>query len=244
MNLIKNHRRIFVIGDIHGCYAELSLFIDHIFNSEELSDKDTVVFLGDYVDRGPDSKSVIQALIDFKKHHSNAFFLRGNHELMLSELLMEKFSLRHFLHNGGMATIRSYCNEIEEGSPHIVDMFVDTIPMDHIEFLEDLDYIVEFDKFICVHAGLNPELSLSDQREEDICWIRDPFINYPHNFCKTVIFGHTPWQNVFADLPYKVGIDTGLVFGNKLTCIELREGKVYQIVRGSNKILLSKIRGI
>ena len=90
--------------------------------------------------------------------------------------------------------------------------------------------------FICVHAGINPSKPLAKQTDVDLLWIRDEFIHNPHRFPYTVIFGHTPRNAVLFDLPYKIGLDTGLVYGNKLSCLEIVEKVLYQITRGQKDI--------
>ena len=92
-----------------------------------------------------------------------------------------------------------------------------------------------------VHAGLNPLRELKAQNDRDVFWIRDEFIANIHQFNHLIVFGHTPHQEVLVHLPYKVGIDTGLVFGNKLTCLEVLSGKTYQIARGKKEVISSKI---
>ncbi len=232
--------RIFVLGDIHGCKDEPRVVLEHLEKREHLVPEDVVVFLGDYVDRGPQSKDVVQLLIDFKARHANTRFLRGNHEAMLADFLDGGNNLGFsFLRNGGVETIQSYGVTLADTS---AGSFESVLPMAHLEFFLRLESMAVFDSFICVHAGLNPRRTIDNQSESEVCWIRDEFISNPHSFGKLVIFGHTPWRDIFSDLPYKIGIDTGLVFGNKLTCLELREGKVIQISRKSRKVNVSKIK--
>ena len=92
-----------------------------------------------------------------------------------------------------------------------------------------------------MHAGLNPLRDLTAQNDNDVYWIRDEFLNNVHSFMKTVVFGHTPHQEIFIDMPFKIGIDTGLVFGNKLTCLELKSGLVFQVRRQADKAEVTKL---
>ncbi len=94
--------------------------------------------------------------------------------------------------------------------------------------------------YLFVHAGVMPARQLEEQSVEDLLWIRQEFIFSPHELGQTVLFGHTPMREVMVDLPYKIGIDTGLVYGNKLTCIELIEGTLFQVARGSRQVRTSK----
>lgn len=233
-------QRIFVIGDIHGCNDEPRVMLEHLEKKEHLHDEDVVVFLGDYIDRGPSSKEVVDLLLAFKQKHANSRFLRGNHEAMLADFLQGGNNLGFsFLRNGGVETIQSYGVQLADAAP---DHFSSVLPPDHLDFFNNLETIVEFDQFICVHAGLNPRRTLDSQVDAETYWIRDEFISNPHPFGKLIVFGHTPWRDIFVNIPYKVGVDTGLVFGNKLTCLELREGKAFQVARKSRKVSASKIK--
>ena len=87
-----------------------------------------------------------------------------------------------------------------------------------------------------VHAGINPSKSLAKQTDSDLLWIRDEFIHNPHRLPYTVLFGHTPRNSVLFDLPYKIGLDTGLVYGNKLSCLEIVERVLFQIGRGQKDV--------
>jgi len=223
--------RVFVIGDIHGCARELELMLDEI----SAEDDDVVIFLGDYIDRGPDSRRVIEMLIDFKKRHSQTVFLKGNHE----DMMLSYFGLpgRHgdcFLLNGGFSTLQSYgVSDPQHALEHI--------PQAHLEFLKSLENYKLQTSFLCVHAGIRPSLSLEQQSEEDMLWIRHEFILSPHSLGLTVIFGHTPMREVMLDLPYKIGIDTGLVYGGKLSCVELSEGILYQLAKGGSDVKVKRL---
>jgi serine/threonine protein phosphatase 1 len=98
------------------------------------------------------------------------------------------------------------------------------------------------DSFLCVHAGIDPQKSLTDQSNEDFFWIRSKFIYNSHNLPYTILFGHTPQQKVLYNLPYKVGLDTGLVYGNMLTCLELDEKVLFQISRGKKGVNKSSVQ--
>ena len=115
------------------------------------------------------------------------------------------------------------------------------MPEDHIDFYKNLHSIVELEKHLIVHAGVNPFVELADQTGMDLFWIRDDFIMTEHEFGKTVVFGHTPFKNVFADWPYKIGIDTGLVYGNLLTCLEIRDRVCHQVRAGNLEVISSDL---
>jgi serine/threonine protein phosphatase 1 len=229
--------RVFVIGDIHGCPKEPEILLKHLEEKEGVTQSDLVVFLGDYIDRGPDSKSVIDIVLDFKKRFPNTRFLKGNHEDMMLDFLGFGGNLgQAFLYNGGLETIQSYGISVFAPSTEMVE----ALPPDHFKFFCELESMLLLDKFVCVHAGLNPLRDLEKQQDDEAFWIRDEFLNNIHSFKKMVVFGHTPHQEIFEHLPYKLGIDTGLVFGNKLTCVELNSGQVWQVRRDSLEVQVSQ----
>ncbi len=226
--------RLFAIGDIHGCPDELEVML----NAIKPVHGDTVVFVGDYVDRGPSAHGVIELLLDRERQGGAEFvFLKGNHEdMMCAYLGLPGNYGESFLFNGGAATLESYGvteHNLSEARGHIPDP--------HLDFVKRLATSYLRPPYLFVHAGVVPALELEEQRVEDMLWIRQEFIFSPHRLSSTVVFGHTPMRAVMVDLPYKLGIDTGLVYGGKLTCIELTEGVVYQVNRRSRQAKTSAI---
>lgn len=230
--------RVYVVGDVHGCPDEPAVLLRHLEEAEGLSNDDLVIFLGDYIDRGPDSKAVIDLMLDFKVKFPQTRFLKGNHEDMMLDFLGFGGNLgQAFLYNGGIETIQSYGISVFAPPTEMVS----ALPPKHFKFFRDLESVISAGEFLCVHAGVNPSTALESQTDNDVYWIRDEFLNHPHDFGKTVVFGHTPHQELFVHLPYKLGLDTGLVFGNKLSCVELTSGKVFQIRREQTEISVSKL---
>lgn len=228
----------FVIGDIHGCVDELRRLVDGL----SLVAGDRVVFLGDYIDRGPASKEVVSFLISLQKKLTRVdfVFLKGNHEdMMLSYLGLDGAHGDMFIVNGGKATLLSY--GLTEGKFTAPDA-LQAMPAEHLQFYKDLQRSYLMDSFLCVHAGIDPQKSLADQSNEDFFWIRSKFIYNSHNLPYTILFGHTPQQKVLYNLPYKVGLDTGLVYGNMLTCLELDEKVLFQISRGKKGVNKSSVQ--
>jgi serine/threonine protein phosphatase 1 len=233
-------RRLYAVGDIHGCADELAVMLRYLKEVAGLEGNDTVVFMGDYVDRGPASRAVVDLLLEFQREFPGTLFLRGNHEDMLLGFLGHPGSMgRIFLENGGVETAQSYGLKAPRGVPIAVDQFQQVIPARHLSFFLNLERYLVFPKFIFAHAGLNPERDLLHQVGEDLFWIRDPFINNIHRFERVVVFGHTPYEDVLFHLPYKIGIDTGLVYGNMLTAVELVHGHVFQVKRSGEKVSVS-----
>jgi len=221
----------YVIGDIHGCVDELCRLIGAL----PLASGDSLVFLGDYIDRGPDSAGVVSYLIALQSElrEVNFVFLKGNHEdMFLSYLGLAGQHGDMFLINGGKATLASY--GLAEAVA--VERALTAIPENHLVFYKGLQKFYVMDSFLCVHAGIHPQKSLAEQTEEELFWIRNAFIYSPHRLPYTVLFGHTPQPTVLYDLPYKIGLDTGLVYGNMLTCLEVDEKVLYQINRGRKRV--------
>ena len=224
--------RTYVIGDIHGCLAELATLIDAL----PLEPRDRLIFLGDYIDRGPNSREVVSFLIELQtKAPQEIIFLKGNHEDMFLSYL--GFPGRYgdmFLYNGGGPTLASYGISPKSNAPR---QALASIPPSHLEFFRRLRMYYTLAHSFCVHAGINPAKSLEDQDEEEMLWIRDQFILNRHELPYTVLFGHTPQEEVMFHLPYKIGLDTGLVYGNKLSCLELEEKLLFQIGRGRKQVM-------
>jgi len=197
--------KIYAIGDIHGCLEELKQILELIDN--QIEPEDEIVFLGDYVDRGPDSKGVIDLLIDRRDNdlHKHAF-LRGNHEEMMIDYINSNGTDGYsWFQNGGFATIISYG-------------WGDGIPDTHIYFLEDTKLLYRNGKYVFVHAGIDRRLPIEENTPQKLLWTRNN-VDYKGSYPEDVfvVFGHTPKELVNLG-PNQVGIDTGCVFGNKLTC--------------------------
>ena len=206
---MKNADRIFIIGDIHGCLDPLTRMLDRIKWRPE---RDGLIFLGDYVDRGENSKGVIDLVMKIARLSPSVQCLMGNHESIFLEYL-DTGNMTTFLFNGGEATLRSYRRgqSIRDGIE---------IPEDHVVFMRALKHWIELDDYYVVHAGFRPGVPLDEQAFKDLVWIRDPFIFSDYDFGKRVIFGHTPFPEPLV-MENKIGLDTGAVYGNKLTCLEL-----------------------
>jgi serine/threonine protein phosphatase 1 len=201
-----------VIGDIHGCCQPLAELLPLIENRAK-----SFVFLGDYIDRGSDSKGVIDLLLDFRKRHPQTIALMGNHEMMFLDYLSghdETF----FLNAGGVEMLASYGIRPDAG-PEAVQA---QLPPEHLDFFNNLPIFWEDQHGIYVHAGLEPGVHLSRQVAACCLWVRDEFIRSQHRFEKTVVFGHTVFKKPLVQRN-KIGIDTGAVYGGKLTALLLPE---------------------
>ena len=204
-------QKIFVVGDIHGCLEKLVTLMDKIpidYNQDQL------IFIGDYIDRGPSSFEVVRYLIELKNLKPDTVFIKGNHEDMLQNYLDGSDRFTYQL-NGGQKTLDEYLSRSDSK-----DAF--PIPADHLEFFNSLRLYYQTDDFIFVHAGLREKVPLESQDKMDLLWIRDEFIHSKFDFGKRVIFGHTPFKEPLQQVN-KIGIDTGAVYGNQLTCVQLPE---------------------
>lgn len=213
--------RTFVVGDIHGCLRPLEALLDRL----PITAGDELVFLGDYIDRGPQSRGVIDRLLRLRKEHARCVFLRGNHEDMFLDYL--GLGGRHggsFLLNGGAATLQAYGREPEEDPAGVASR----LPAEHVAFLQELAFSHQAPGLVCVHAGLRPGVALEEQSDEDLLWIREPWTEWRHPWEFTVVYGHTARKAVQVDLPWKLGIDTGAVYGNLLTAVEAGAWRLYQ----------------
>jgi len=228
MNGGADGKRTFVVGDIHGCVDELEWLLEAI----EPRDGDQICFVGDYVDRGPSPRGVVERLLRLRREGPRCVFLKGNHEdMFLAYLGISGQYADAFLWNGGDVTLESYGITGLAGNAA-----AERIPAEHLEFLSTLDLTARFGTFLCVHAGVRPSRSLTQQSEEDLLWIREDFIDRAHSFPYTVLYGHTPQRDVRVHLPYKIGLDTGVVYGNLLSCLELASKELIQVQRGTGRV--------
>ncbi len=209
---------LYVIGDIHGCLAPLKRLMEKL--DPDLN-RDRLLFVGDYIDRGPDSRGVVDYILGLKARWpaDNIICLKGNHEVMFLDFLAGK-DRELFLFNGGLNTLEDYWGNDWDKLPAL------ELPLDHARFYRELRPYYTTEDYIFVHGGLKPGVSLEEQVGEDLFWIRGEFIASLEDFGRRVIFGHTPFKQPLV-LPNKIGIDTGLVYGNFLTCLKLPQMDYY-----------------
>jgi len=206
---MMDSEKIYIVGDIHGCLDMLERLMEKI---NWRPNKDRLIFLGDYVDRGEDPKGVVDFILELAKTSSLIQCLAGNHEEVFLDFLSSG-DLSLFIVNGGMTTMKSYQMDYTKEGELL-------IPPDHLVFFQNLLPWIELEDYYVVHAGFRPGVDIEKQSYEDLMWIRDSFILSNFDFGKKVIFGHTPFYDpLVAD--NKIGLDTGAVFGNKLTCLEI-----------------------
>lgn len=200
------------IGDIHGCNRELNLLLDAI-DKDRGSEKTKIIFLGDSIDRGPDSKGVIDTLIQRSQMNDDNvkhIFIKGNHDDMM---LNDKFN---WYRNGGYQTLLSY----GYSSDRILSDFDKLpIPAEHINFLKTCRHWYSHEHFVFAHAGIHPDLILDENDPQQVMWNRE-FSKYngEYTYGYHVTHGHQPLNNVQVR-KHRINIDTGCVFGGPLTAV-------------------------
>ncbi len=229
--------RLLCIGDVHGCAAELERLIADVAPTAD----DELVFLGDYVDRGPASRETVAFLLELAERLPRTVFLRGNHEEMFCDFLgLEGANREAFVANGGAQTLASYGLPVSSTAPRR-ELARARVPDTHVAFLERLVLKHEADGFAFVHAGVRPGTPLEGQRREDLLWIREDFLLPEHGLAHTVVFGHTPYRDVWFGAGRKIGLDTGCVYGGKLSCLDLTQGLLHQVTRGASRTTVRSV---
>ena len=225
---------IFAIGDIHGCLKQLTSLLDKIFNHFNFNKKnDLLVYLGDYIDRGPNAKGVINRILELQKEKVNSIFLMGNHEQIMIDFVFNKINnLRYWLNLGTDQTFKSYKIEIAEfikdgfeddKMDKLRNVLLNKLSNEHIHFLKNLKLSHSMGKYLFVHAGINPEKTLKDQDKMDFLWSRsEQFFDKNFKFEQIIVHGHTPEKEVI-NLPYRINIDTGCFFSGKLSSVCLND---------------------
>ena len=221
---------VFAIGDIHGCIKQLITLHDKIFNYPKYNKvQDLLLYVGDYIDRGPNSQDVINRVLQLQKEGIKSIFLKGNHEQVMIDFLFNKINnLRYWLGLGADQTIKSYGIEIAEfikdgfeddNMDKLRNVFLSKLTKEHIYFFNNLKLTYIMGDYLFVHAGINSEKSLSEQSEIDFLWSRsDQFFDKNFKFEKIIVHGHSPEKEV-VNFPYRINVDTGSFFSGKLSCV-------------------------
>ena len=216
--------RLYAIGDVHGCLdalTETHRAIEADLAARPVEDW-RVIHLGDYVDRGPDSRGVVEFLVE-RASDPRMVFLRGNHDEMFSAAMTgDRKMAETWLNNGGVETLESYgltlmdfLDGLRAGEP-----MQGKVPQSHLAFLEGLSLSEMLGDYYFVHAGIDPTRPLSDQEPEAQLWIREKFLSSDAEHHAVIVHGHTPVPRVDVRMN-RIGIDTGAVFGGRLSCIVL-----------------------
>jgi len=221
---------IYAVGDVHGCFQQLQDSVRSIIeDARNVNGKKLIVFLGDYVDRGPDSRSVIEYLLQLQLEDFKHIFLCGNHDDKCLRFLREPSRNMDWLNFGGETTLQSYGLDIRHvlrrgGNARDLERFLaDAIPPTHLEFLTRLPVVLEVGRLVFVHAGIRPGIQIDKQRDHDLLSIREPFISQGPKIDTIVVHGHTSGV-VPTTGPNRIGIDTAVFATGRLAVLRLGRG--------------------
>lgn len=196
----------YAIGDVHGCRRALDALLERC-RRHAGSAETRYVFLGDYIDRGPDSRGTVELLMALQRERGDRVVcLRGNHEALLLEAAASG-DIRLWLLNGGGATLASY-GVTEAGA----------LPAAHLAWFAALPLVFDDGLRFFVHAGVDPARPLDRQEERDLVWIREPFLSVEQDYGRLIVHGHTPVRGALPELRRcRLNLDTGAVYGGRLT---------------------------
>ncbi|MBW6420399.1 serine/threonine protein phosphatase [Rhizobium sp. XQZ8] len=219
---------IYAIGDVHGCLDELKAAESRIkADIDATSRQGLVVLLGDYVDRGPRSRHVLDYLIRPSEFGLKRLPLCGNHDDVFLRYLDQPKAYAEWLGLGGEQTLMSYGIDLhhvgtrsKSKGPQMEDLLAEAVPASHRNFLTELPISLKVGGFLFVHAGIKPGIPLEDQRDEDMMWIREPFLAEGPKLPLVVIHGHTPKPEPDRG-PGRIGIDTGAYYTGKLAVLKI-----------------------
>ena len=225
----SSNKRLYVIGDIHGRLDLLQRMSGLVNTDIKSSGQDNlIVTLGDYIDRGPDSRGVIDYLL------SNPFAgqfvgLKGNHEALLEKFLGDSTIGADWWRLGGLETLKSFGITVgprmtRRGFKKAAVQLHETLSQQQLEFFSSLKTSVVVGGYFLCHAGVRPGVALDLQNDDDLLWIRDEFLESKIDFGKIVIHGHTPTREPQV-LANRINIDTGAFDSGRLTCVVLEEGR-------------------
>jgi serine/threonine protein phosphatase 1 len=241
---MEKNNKIWCISDIHGCYDEMMALYKQLLKNGANPEKDIFIFLGDYIDRGPDSKKVVGQLVKWHKKYPHWVFLFGNHEDLFLDWIAtseRRYGSNLWFVNGGKETFKNYGGHFgkQVGDDWEAPKMA-KFPKSHLDFLfKETVHLAEFDDYVFVHGGLIPEVSIEECKNyvKTIIWARYEFINSDYNWGKLVIFGHTAdYNSTYNSEPFmpivmknKIGIDTAICppASKRLTALELPAKKFY-----------------
>ncbi|MFZ7945899.1 metallophosphoesterase family protein [Neobacillus sp. 19] len=231
-------KRMLAISDIHGDLYKFERLLELV---EYDKDRDQLLLLGDFVDRGPQSKAVIDKVIQLK--NEGAIALIGNHEKMMIDAFQgDPMNLKRWYYNGGIKTLQNYGYEIEKDDAeywYTTDEMPEPIQMNeairmHIEILKTFQFYYETDTHIFVHAGVHPNTPVASTEPHTLVWIREEF-HKGYKGEKTIVFGHTPTtylhesSDVYFGDNHIIGIDGGCAYGGRLNCLEVGTSQVFYV---------------
>ncbi len=223
--------RVYAVGDVHGradLLTTVFMRIDRDLKARPVANP-VQVLLGDYIDRGPHSRQVIDLLVARGREHDMQF-LKGNHEAYAAQFLSDPTVLSEWKHMGGINTLLSYgvtpgANNDPQSQREAAIAFRQSMPDRHRDFIQGLKLSFICGDFFFVHAGVRPGTPLQRQSERDLLWIREDFLLHEEHFGKIVVHGHTP-ANKPDIRPNRINIDTGAYATGRLTCLVLEDDRI------------------
>lgn len=223
---------VYAVGDIHGRADLLAEMQAMIADDAALLTPGTgkiLIYVGDYVDRGLDSRKVLDLLVGRRIEDVQTIHLLGNHDAWLLSFLVDAKIGPTWLRYGGDATVHSYGVQVTAASddPYFYDKLQgqlrSRLPRSHLAFLRSLELSYETGDYLFVHAGVRPTVPLDQQSADDLLWIREPFLSSQRDYGRVVVHGHTVVEAPLVR-SNRIGIDTGACWTGRLTCLVLEEG--------------------
>lgn len=226
----------YAIGDVHGCADLLAGMLDAIearaINEQREAGPPIVVFLGDYVDRGPNSAGVLDLLLSGRPANCERRYLRGNHEQAMVSFIDNPVANKRWVLHGGAETMMSYgvappslAAASDDEWAAAAGALRDKVPPEHLEFLAGLERYIELGGYVFVHAGVDTGRALADQPDEILYWTRAQFIGGKRRFSHVVVHGHTPSERPYRD-NRRIGVDTGAFASGALTAARFDSSEV------------------
>ncbi len=221
----------YAVGDIHGRADLLARLFDRL-ESEARASQPIVIFLGDYIDRGPNSREVIELLLTRRPEGFERRYLMGNHEAAMLGFIADPFANRAWLNHGGLETLGDYgvspLPSLGAGSTQIEAAgagFRAVLPDNHLGFFNQLERYIVIGDYLFVHAGVDPQKRLEQQSDADLFWIRKKFLESDKKWPHVVVHGHTPSGKPHRD-QRRIGIDTGAYFSGVLSVARFEDEAV------------------
>jgi len=240
---VPDKMRVYAIGDVHGRADLLQQMLQMI--AQDMKDIDqelcSCVFLGDYLNRGPATKGVIETLVSRPMAPARHTFLRGNHEQVLLGFLNDPGGLAQFLRYGGSATLASYGIEVFDArgrlraDRELHRAFLDALPESHLKFFRELILYSVIGDYLFVHAGIRPGVALDNQQPADLVSIREPFLSFEGELPYVVVHGHTRVSEPEIRAA-RIAIDTGAFKTGRLTCLVLEQDQRRFLMTSGNAI--------
>jgi serine/threonine protein phosphatase 1 len=236
---VPDGQRLYAIGDIHGRHdllVQLLAQIDADDAARGAADSQ-IIFLGDLVDRGPDSAAVIETAKAWGESGRRVRYLMGNHEEVFIDCCRKRDpkTLRFFLKIGGDATLQSYpitrSEYVDLDLEALAARLETLVPQAHLDFLESFEDMIVIGDYAFVHAGIHPDRPLAEQKKSDLRWIREQFVGHRGDLEKVIVYGHTIYDAI-DERGSRIGIDTGAYASGVLTAIGLEGGERWYLQTG------------